>query len=138
MFMNEKRRVNRRTVDRQTEVANDAIESAQELSVEGFDKIVATRPIVELAADNGTTLAGLYRPDRNGHPINSYEELITAHTLPVTTEVLFNGKTGLVLGINHMSSAEVRTMTLEEKIVANIELTPAEIAFVLGRLALNS
>ena len=127
------------TTERQTEVANYAIQTARPLRVEGFDRVVATGNIVDLAADKGTTLAGLYRPDVSGNPINSYEELVTmTHTLPITTEVIFNGRNGLVIGVNDLTFDVSGSLSLEEKIASNIELTPLEISYVLGKLALDN
>jgi hypothetical protein len=118
----------------QTLVANHAIETAEKLNVSAHDSVVATRPTQEILEETKTHLASMYGRGKN--PINTFSEVIERHTLPLEVTILFNGKTGLVLGINPLPELSLQK-SAEEKLAKGEKLSPEETAFVLGKIALK-
>jgi len=119
---------------RQSLVANHAIETATKLDVSAYDSVVATRPTQEILEEKETHLASMY--GRGENPINTFPEVIARHTLPLKATILFNGKTGLVLGINPLPELSLQK-SAEEKLAKGEKLSPEETAFVLGKIAVK-
>jgi len=129
-----KRQPRRTILERQIEVANSAIESATELDVSGFDRIVATKPAIEILADTNTHFASIY--GRGDDPVNTLPEVVARHTLALEVVTIFNGKTGLVLGINGLTQESIQK-SAEAKLAKGEPLSPQETAYVLGKIAVK-
>jgi len=129
-----KRQPRRTILERQIEVANSAIESATELDVSGFDRIVATKPPLEILANTNTHFASIY--GRGDEPVNTFSKLVARHTLALEVVTLFDGKTGLVLGINEVTQESIQK-SAEAKLSKGEALSPQETAYVLGKIAVK-
>jgi hypothetical protein len=120
--------------ERQINIANLAIETATELDVSGFDKVVATRPPMDILKETETSFASIY--GRGEDPINTFSEVIARHTLELEVVTIFNGKTGHVLGINELTQQTLQK-SAEDKIAKGEPLSPQETAYVLGKIAVK-
>ena len=120
--------------ERQKKVANLAIKTATILDVSGFDRIVATKPPLEILADTNTHFASIY--GRGDDPVNTFPEVVARHTLALEVVTIFNGKTGLVLGINDLTQESIQK-SAEAKLAKGEPLSPQETAYVLGKIAVK-
>jgi hypothetical protein len=120
--------------ERQNKVANLAIETATELDVSRYEKIVATRPAAEILEETNTYFASIY--GRGENPVNTFSEIVALHTLPLEVVTLFDGKTGLVLGVNDLTQESIQK-SAEAKLAKGEPLSPQETAYVLGKIAVK-
>jgi len=120
--------------ERQNKVANLAIETAVELDVSGYDSILATRSPMDILKDTETSFASIY--GRGEYPVNTFSDVVALHTLPLEVVTLFDGKTGLVLGVNEVTQESLQK-SVKAKLSKGAALSPQETAFVLGKIAVK-
>ena len=120
--------------ERQNKVANLAIETAIKLDFSGYDTILATRPAMDILKDTETSFASIY--GRGEYPVNTFSDVVALHTLPLEVVTLFDGKTGLVLGINEVTQESIQK-SAEAKLSKGEALSPQETAYVLGKIAVK-
>ncbi len=120
--------------ERQKKVANLAIKTATKLDVSGYDTILATRRTMDILKDTETSFASIY--GRGDNPVNTFSEVVALHTLPLEVVTLFDGKTGLVLGINEVTQESLQK-SAEAKLSKGETLSPQETAYVLGKIAVK-
>ena len=120
--------------ERQKKVANLAIKTATKLDVSGYDTILSTRPPMDILKDTETSFASIY--GRGDNPVNTFSDVVALHTLPLEVVTLFDGKTGLVLGINEVTQESLQK-SAEDKIAKGEPLSPQETAYVLGKIAVK-
>jgi len=120
--------------ERQKRVANIAIKTATKLDVSGYDAILATRPPMDILKDTDTSFASIY--GRGEYPVNTFSDVVALHTLPLEVVNLFDGKTGLVLGVNTLTQESIQK-SAEAKLSKGEALNPQETAYVLGKIAVK-
>jgi hypothetical protein len=120
--------------ERQKKVANLAIKTATKLDVSGYDTILATRAPMDILKDTETSFASIY--GRGEYPVNTFSEVVARHTLKLEVVTLFDGKTGLVLGVNTLTQESIQK-SAEDKIAKGEPLSPQETAYVLGKIAVK-
>ena len=120
--------------ERQKKVANLAIKTATKLDVSGYDTILVTRRPMGILKDTDTSFASIY--GRGDNPVNTFSDVVALHTLPLEVVTLFDGKTGLVLGVNTLTQESIQK-SAEAKLSKGEALNPQETAYVLGKIAVK-